>query len=63
MFRTDLIAAAAAVMIAIVAPQQQLTGEFWNGSRGNGVLTDETALCDDTIDALLAAIDPVKIAA
>jgi hypothetical protein len=43
---TDLIAAA----------QQQLTGEFWNGMRWNGVLTDETALSDDAIDAFLAGI-------
>ena len=87
MFRTDLIAAAAATMIAaaatpvatltadaaeitVVAPaqadlvaQQQLSGEFWNGSRWNGVFTDETALSDDAIDAMLAAIEPTKIAA
>ncbi|MBV9835096.1 MAG: hypothetical protein JO055_11860 [Alphaproteobacteria bacterium] len=84
MFRTDLIAAAAATMIAaapvaavtvqtaeitVVAPAQagtvpqQLSGEFWNGSRWNGVFTDETALSDDAIDAFLAAIDPVKAAA
>ena len=85
MFRTDLIAAAAATMIAAapvaaltvqtaeitvvapaetgLAPQQQLSGEFWNGSRWNGVFTDETALSDDAIDAFLAAIDPVKAAA
>jgi hypothetical protein len=82
MFRTDLIAAAAATLIAAtpvaaltveapavtivapaetgLAPQQQLTGEFWNGSRWNGVLTDETALSDAAIDALLADI---KVAA
>ena len=86
MFRTDLIAAAAATMIAVAAtpvvaltveasaitivaaaetglvPQQQLTGEFWNGARWNGVMTDETALSDEAIDAFLAAIDPVKAA-
>ena len=50
MFRTDLIAAAS----------QSLTGEFWNGARWNGVLTDETALPDDAIDTFLAGI---KIAA
>ena len=83
MFRTDLIAAAAATMIAaaatpvvtlttdaaeitVVAPAQaglvpqQLSGEFWNGARWNGVLTDETALSDDAIDAFLAGI---KVAA
>jgi hypothetical protein len=87
MFRTDLIAAAAATMIAAAAtpvvtltvegsdiaviaaaetglvPQQPLTGEFWNGARWNGVMTDETALSDDAIDAFLADIDPVKAAA
>ena len=80
MFRTDLIAAAAATMIAAAAtpvaslttdaaeitvvapaqaglvPQQQLSGEFWNGARWNGVFTDETALSDDAIDAFLAGI-------
>jgi Spy/CpxP family protein refolding chaperone len=86
MFRTDLIAAAAAALIAAatpvaaltvdaseinvvapaetgLAPQQQLSGEFWNGARWNGVLSDETALSDEAIDAFLAAIDPVKAAA
>jgi hypothetical protein len=87
MFRTDLIAAAAATMIAAAAtpvatltveaaqivavapalaglvPQQQLTGEFWNGARWNGVFTDEAAMSDDAIDAFLAAIDPLKAAA
>ena len=76
MFRTDLIAAAAATMIAAaatpvvtltvegpeiavivrVAAQAQLGGEFWNGARWNGVFTDETALSDDAIDAMLASI-------
>ena len=83
MFRTDLIAAAAATMIAAaatpvvtltvegseiavvarVASKAQLGGEFWNGSRWNGVFTDETALSDDAIDTFLAAIDPAKAAA
>ena len=77
MFRTDLIAAAAATMItaaatpvatptiegsqiavvAHVAVPAQLSGEFWNGARWNGVFTDETALSDDAIDAFLAAIN------
>jgi hypothetical protein len=79
MFRTDLIAAAAATMIAAAATPvvaltvegaeiavvaaaqagmapQALTGEFWNGSRWNGVFTDETALSDDAIDAFLVGI-------